>query len=86
MRGNCYVASEALFHILGGKDAGWTVMRLKLRKDTHWYLQHRSGVIVDPSVKQFSRRPPYWKGRATGFLTKQPSRRARILMELLTWQ
>lgn len=86
MRGNCYVASEALFHILGGKAEGWQAMRVKVPGDTHWYLRHRSGVIVDPSRCQFTRLPPYGKGRAAGFLTKQPSKRARALMDTLTWQ
>lgn len=28
-RGNCYVTSEALYHLLGGKAAGWTPHSLK---------------------------------------------------------
>ena len=85
-RGNCYVASEAMYHILGGKAAGWKPMRLKCAGDCHWFLQHTSGMIVDPCVMQFDRRPPYHLGIGCGFLTKQPSKRARALMEVLTWQ
>jgi hypothetical protein len=29
-RGNCYYTSEALYHILGGKAAGWKPMRITM--------------------------------------------------------
>lgn len=91
-RGNCYAASEALYHILGGKRAGWKPMRFPIqgpdkRMDTHWFLKHTSGVILDPSVRQFEGRiPDYTEARGSGFLTKKPSKRARKLMKELTWQ
>lgn len=91
-RGNCYAASEALYHILGGKRAGWKPMRFPLfgkdeRIDTHWFLMHESGVILDPSVRQFGNWvPDYTEARGSGFLTKKPSKRARKLMKELTWQ
>ena len=90
-RGNCYAASEALYHILGGKKAGWKPMRFPLegpdtKMDTHWFLKHSSGLIIDPSVRQFKSKPDYSGGIGSGFLTKKPSRRARQLMEVLTWQ
>ena len=90
MRGNCYVASEALYHLLGGKAAGWKPMcipkphiagRVTGKNDTHWFLKHSSGLIVDPTVSQFRRHPPdYSLARGCGFLTKQPSKRAVVLM------
>lgn len=86
-RGNCYAASEALYHILGGKDAGWTPVRLRMPNDTHWFLRHASGFILDPSRLQFKgTRINYTSGRGSGFLTKGPSRRARKLIQELTWQ
>ena len=91
-RGNCYVASEAAYHILGGKRAGWKPMRFPLQGpdkkiDTHWFLKHKSGVILDLSKRQFAGRRIYYSdGVGAGFLTKRPSRRARQLMEILTWQ
>ena len=91
-RGNCYVASEALYHILGGRRAGWKAMRFPItgpdkKIDTHWFLQHKSGIILDPSRKQFGRRSPdYTLARGTGFLTRKPSKRAKALMKTLTWQ
>lgn len=96
-RGNCYAASEALYHILGGKAAGWTPMHIKMtdpgasNTENHWFLRHKSGMILDPSTQQFDhpgwwKRPDYSKARGSGFLTKRPSRRARALMKRLTWQ
>lgn len=95
-RGNCYFISEALYHILGGKAAGWKPMRLKMEDPfelgtcTHWYLKHESGVVLDASRLQFRAAgwwlpPDYSTGRGAGFLTKKPSRRARRLMTILTW-
>jgi hypothetical protein len=89
--GNCYVSSEALYHILGGKRAGWTPMRLRLGEGcVHWFLRHSSGLILDPARLQFRAKqwwapPDYSKARGSGFLTKRPSARARRLMKRLTW-
>lgn len=90
-RGNCYVASEALYHLLGGKRAGWTPMRVRVTcKETHWFLKHRSGLILDPTRRQFLPRKltayTYSLAVGSGFLTKRPSRRARALMERIVWQ
>lgn len=41
---------------------------------------------LDPTVSQFKNLPDYSKGRGRGFLTKRPSKRARILMDLMVWQ
>ncbi len=73
-RGNCYYASEALFHILGGRRAGWKAMRVTCThvkrsggpvesdtKETHWFLRHESGLEIDPAGLQF---------RATGWWAK----------------
>lgn len=90
-RGNCYAASEALYHILGGKKAGWKPMRFRMRgpdmkMDTHWFIKHESGLIIDPSVRQFDFTPNYTKAVGGGFLTKNPSKRAAKLIKDLTWQ
>lgn len=86
-RGNCYVTSEALFHLLGGKRAGWKPMRVKWAGDMHWFLKHENGLIVDPTVAQFAGwTPPYEKAIGCGFLTKRPSKRAVALMTRMVWQ
>lgn len=89
-RGNCYVTCEALYHLLGGKKAGYVPHRLRHEGDVHWYLVHRAtgegDMIIDPTVSQFKTRPDYSKGVGAGFLTKKPSKRARDMMRRLVWQ
>lgn len=82
LAGHCYVASEALFHLLGGATAGLKPCFVRHERQPHWYLECSDGAILDVTVVQFSRRPDYWyRGRGCGFLTKRPSKRARILMK-----
>lgn len=85
-RGNCYVTCEALYHLLGGKRAGWKPMHMRHELDSHWFLKHVSGVIMDPTSKQFESMPDYSKAKGKGFLTKRPSKRAVKLMSVLVWQ
>ena len=89
-RGNCYVTCEALYHLLGGKEAGWIPMRMRWERDTHWFLRHASGLILDPTASQFQDPPTHAAygqlARGSGFLTKCPSKRARELMDKLVWQ
>lgn len=96
-RGNCYVTVEALYHLLGGKKAGWIPHTVNHEGAVHWYLVHRTWTkfgkykfnhdfILDPTAKQFNTKPPYYSGRGRGFLTKKPSERARELMGKMLWQ
>lgn len=89
--GNCYAASEAAFHLLGGKKAGWKIMRVKVEpndKYSHWFLKHETGMILDLTARQFrgKMKPDYNKAIGCGFLTKKPSKKARELMEKIVWQ
>jgi hypothetical protein len=86
MRGNCYVTSEALYHLLGGKDAGWTPQTIRHEGDVHWFLRHTSGIVIDATASQFKSPPDYSAARGRGFLTKQPSKRALLLMQRMVWQ
>lgn len=61
-------------------------MRMSCYNDTHWFLKHSSGLILDPSSLQFKTPPDYSQARGSGFLTKHPSKRAVALMKVLTWQ
>jgi len=80
--GHCYVASEALYHLLGGSRSGFIPQVLRHEGGTHWYLKHRTtGEIRDLTFKQFRSPVPYHKGRGSGFLTLKPSKRARIVMK-----
>ena len=81
------MASEALYHLLGGKGAGWKPMTLKHEGVTHWYLTNTiTGQLLDPTAVQFATWPDHAKGRGRGFLTKMPSDRARKLMDRIVWQ
>jgi hypothetical protein len=79
-----------LFHLLGGKEAGWYSRRMAWEGDMHWFLQHISGTIVDPTKSQFNDPPTvddyFYHGIGCGFLTKKPSKRAKALMETMVWQ
>lgn len=86
IRGNCYVACEAIYHLIGGKKAGWKPMNMKHEGDSHWFLKHKSGLILDPTAKQFRTLPDYPKAKGKGFLTKKPSFRATLLMHEILWQ
>lgn len=74
--GHCYAASEAVYHLLGGKESGYTPVNLKHEGVSHWFLRGPKGEIIDPTADQFSTPVPYDQGRGTGFLTKEPSKRA----------
>jgi hypothetical protein len=94
-RGNCYVTCEALYHLLGGKAAGYVPHTVRHQGEVHWYLVKYAlpsgygtggGQVIDPTVSQFRTKPDYSKGRGRGFLTARPSKRARALMETMLWQ
>jgi ribosomal protein S18 acetylase RimI-like enzyme len=79
--GHCYAASEAAYHMLGGKDAGWTPMNVKHEGDSHWFLRDKDGLNLDPTGDQFETPVPYHEGTGRGFLTKQPSKRAQTIID-----
>lgn len=86
--GNCYVASEALYHLLGGKRSGWKPMVVGMRWCNHWFLVNtKTGQRLDATAEQFrgKTKPNYSRARGCGFLTKRPSRRARRLMKRIVW-
>lgn len=86
-RGNCYYATEALYYILGGhRQKAWKPKVMRHNGDTHWFLKHRSGIILDPSRKQFKKLPDYTKAKGCGFMTSKPSHGATNLILKLTWQ
>lgn len=83
--GHCYHAAEALYHLLGGNLKGWVPHRVRESDGmTHWWLKNReTGKIADPTADQYrslGEEPPYQLGRAGGFLTKRPSKRAHEII------
>ena len=82
--GHCYCATEAAYHLLGGKEAGWKPMHLRCQDGSHWFLKHSSGEIFDATVGQYQGQPiEYDRAKGKGFLTRQPSKRAQTLMQRL---
>jgi len=77
--GHCYVASEVAYYLLGGKECGWKAMHMTHLGASHWFLKHKSGFILDLTYNQFKSPLDYSKARGTGFLTKEPSKRAKLL-------
>lgn len=80
LAGHCYVASEALYHLLQSKP--WTVKShfIQWEGSPHWYLTI-DGWVVDPTVGQFGVVPDYLLGVGKGFLTREPSKRAQTVIE-----
>jgi len=87
--GHCYVASEAAYYLLGGKENGWKPFCMEVDLDTHWFLKHSSGFILDITKSQFCYKLDYSEARGKGFLTKEPSKRAKKLLQKIaeskTW-
>lgn len=79
MRGHCYVASEELFHVLGGKAAGYTPMFIHHEDSPHWFVRGPKGQILDITASQFATPVPYGQAKPKGFLTKDRSKRAEIV-------
>ena len=88
--GHCYIASESLYHLVGGKNTGWIPCFLNNKKwpdelnkgETHWFIKNReTGEILDPTSKQFKKDIPYHKAIGCGFLTKKASNRAQIIID-----
>lgn len=72
-RGWCYVASEAIYYLSGGKTTGIKAMQGSLELDglhlSHWWLVDEDGTIVDPTADQFDFEWPYNEGWGRGFQT-----------------
>jgi hypothetical protein len=85
--GHCYHAAEALWHLLGGREAGWTRTCIAGEDGiTHWWLRHETGAIADPTADQYQDEPlPYERGlgKGCGFLTREPSKPARAILSKL---
>jgi len=79
LTGHCYVASEAAYHLLGGKAAGWKPKFFS--QGRHWWLENEDGRHLDVTAGQFPGPYPYENGKGKGFLTAQPSKRAQVVID-----
>jgi hypothetical protein len=82
MTGHCYVATEALFHLFGGYgQTKYKPMYIRHEGEPHWFLLSLAdGRVIDATKEQFSTPVPYESGIGKGFLTRQPSARARAVI------
>lgn len=77
--GHCYVATEALYHIMNPKQRKqYKPHYLKINNDTHWFLKGKK--IIDVTYDQFDILPDYDNGKSAAFLTKFPSKRTNTLL------
>ena len=76
-KAHCYVASEALYHLLDEKPK---VKRMRMGDTVHWWLE-LDGQVIDLTAAQFDKLPDYSKGVGAGFLTKEPSKRCQIVLD-----
>ena len=80
LTGHCYVASEALYHLLGGKSAGLKAMLIQHEGGPHWWIRDAAGNDIDLTAAQFVTPVPYDRGVGKGFLTREPSNRAAVVI------
>lgn len=80
MGGYCYVAAEALYYLLGGREAGLTAKRAPCPGGEHWWVEGQHGKLIDATADQFGEDFDYSTGVASRFLTAEPSPRAVTIM------
>jgi hypothetical protein len=81
--GHCYIASEALYHLLSKADREiFKPHYIKVEGTTHWYLANADkSQVLDPTKDQFyPMLVNYEDGKCSGFLTKEPSKRSIVLI------
>jgi len=84
--GHCYVASEALYHLLNKSYYPCILTHKEFPKglsagQTHWFLKNDKNEILDVTKSQFGKTYiPYELAKHCGFLTKQPSKRCQTLL------
>jgi hypothetical protein len=79
--GLCYVASETMYHLTGGKEV-WKPNQMEYNGVSHWFLIHKeTGNVFDLTEEQFDDAVPHNAARGRGFCTKNPSRRSSLLIE-----
>jgi hypothetical protein len=91
--GHCYAATEALYHLLGGKQKGWIPAVTKHEGDDHWWLENQlTGERIDATAAQFCTPVPYgsahrgsgrpwWKRKRDAAGELVPSKRAAKIIQ-----
>ena len=80
--GHCYVATEALYHLLDDESKKiYKPAILRVNDDTHWFLKNiETNEIHDITKQQFDFDLSYENAKRSGFLTKLPSKRCQVLI------
>ena len=90
--GHCYVGAESLYHLIDKKNYNiyYYVYTDEFGRATHWWLQHKENhIILDPTKEQYTDAgltPPYHLKKRGVFLTKLPSKRAKIVIDRVVAQ
>jgi hypothetical protein len=50
----------------------------------HWWIEDERGNVIDLTAEQFATPVPYDQGRGRGFLTRDPSKRAQVVIDRVT--
>lgn len=80
--GYCYVVAEVVYHYLAPKGSHPYVMKTG-ENTTHWFIKDPEGRVIDLTADQFDEPIDYSKGKPRNFLTKEISKRGKILANLL---
>lgn len=65
--GHCFVATNAFWHLMGGRDGPYKPLHVGVLGDSHWFLvDKRDGSVVDLTASQFSVPVPYKQGIGMG--------------------
>lgn len=69
----CYSVSEAVYYLAGGKMAGLTPMRLRIKGESqcHWFLRGPYGEIIDLTAGQYPKPISYVGAIGSGFYPNQ---------------
>lgn len=83
MFGHCYVATEALYHMLKSAKLIGSYKPCQAEDErgiSHWWLQNEEEKKLDITSAQYTSKgktPPYSKGQLRSFMTPKASKRAR---------
>jgi hypothetical protein len=80
--GYCYVVAEVGYHHFAPKGSCPCVMKTGAN-ETHWFVRTPMGEVIDLTSDQFNEPLDYSKGKPQNFMTKEISKRGKILAELL---
>lgn len=79
--GHCYTASEVYYH-LKGKEEGFVPHCMKIEEGTHWFLKNlATNEVIDLTCGKI--KYDYNKSRRHSFMTKEPSKRTKIILQEL---